>query len=50
MIESRPYYRVRLVECPLCNADLREKVPSAHIVREHGPIDAGLQPLSGGDQ
>lgn len=50
MIESRPHNRIRMTVCSICGADLRDKVPSAHIAAEHGPEDIGLSPLEGGDR
>lgn len=45
MIERRAHHRIRLTRCPICGEDLRDRVPAAHIAREHRPEDIGLPPL-----
>jgi hypothetical protein len=40
MIERRPFNRLRLVECPLCEADLRSTSPALHLA-DHAPEDIG---------
>ena len=43
MIEDRPHHRVRLVVCPLCGKDLRQKVPSTHLFAEHESEDISCE-------
>jgi len=37
--------RIRLVECPVCEQDLRYREASSHLSKSHGPADFGLSPL-----
>lgn len=43
MIERFGHDKIRLVECPVCGADLRNRKASHHI-QDHRPTDFGLTP------
>lgn len=49
MIEVRRRRKGRdtivMVECPVCDQDLRDKHVSYHFEVDHGPEDFGLAPL-----
>jgi|GEM_PF-3191269 Zn ribbon nucleic-acid-binding protein len=43
MIERFGHDKIRLVECPVCGRDLRDKKVSFHV-ESHAPTDFGLSP------
>jgi len=43
MIERFGHDKIRLVECPVCGANLRGE-KTAHHIAKHSPTDFGLAP------